>query len=252
MGWYYRRIVNKRFPPSTQSELRGAAIAQGDVEAGQHDPDVRRERTVKRLAKRARNCPGLRRGPVGSSGRICGSSVASSQILIDTARCDRFQGVGGFHRAQRPVEGRTHCAASGARGAPCRAGGTACRTGTPAWAEQRQQRQAAVQRRAGEAGPGQQPARGVGQEARRAAGPSGRDVAPDGNAGRHDRSLPSGLRRMRGAVDRGAGHRPRRPPGACPGRSSERPYSLEFKSTIRRRPRIPGGLRCPVRPPRPS
>src|ERR1700746_3945226 len=79
-----------------------------------------------------------------------------------------FQGVDGPHRPFPALEGRTHHAAAGARRAPSGwVGGDAgadCRIGAPARAEQPQQWQATVQRRAKEAAPRAQPAGGPGKK----------------------------------------------------------------------------------------
>ena len=87
------------------------------------------------------------------------------RILVDMNSADRFQGVGGSRRPQPVVERRCLRAACGARGTPCgctagargtpqgrddRTPGAHRRTGAPARIEQRQQRQATLQRRAEE------------------------------------------------------------------------------------------------------
>ena len=135
------------------------------------------------------------------------------EILVDMTSAGRFEGVGGSRCARPSLERRPDCVAAGARSPHCR-------VGAPSWVEQQQQRQAAIQRRTEEAAAGQQSAGTFWQEARWAEGPSGRDAAPERDAGCDHRPLSADLCRVRCAADRGDGDRLCRPAGVRSARAA--------------------------------
>ena len=81
-----------------------------------------------------RNSPGPERGRLdhqascGQGMLVLSVTIELAEILIDMTSAARFEGVGGSRSAQPVLEGRTNCAAAGARGAHCR-------VGAPSWVE---------------------------------------------------------------------------------------------------------------------
>ena len=85
--------------------------------------------------------------------------------------------------------------------------------GAPTGAQQQEQREAAIQRWAQEAAADDQFAGTLGQETGRTTRAQGRDPVSGGRAGRHPRSLPEPLRKLRFGPAPGSGHRVQRPAG---------------------------------------
>lgn len=81
-----------------------------------------------------RNSPGPERGRLdhqascGQGMLVLSFTIELAEILIDMTSAARFEGVGGSRSVQPVLEGRTNCAAAGARGAHCR-------VGAPSWVE---------------------------------------------------------------------------------------------------------------------
>src|SRR5277367_6615147 len=76
--------------------------------------------------KKNGNSPGPERGRLdhqascGQGMLVLSFTIESAEILVDMTSAARFEGVGGSRSVQPVLEGRTNCAAAGARGAHCR------------------------------------------------------------------------------------------------------------------------------------